>query len=58
MSEYKSEGCEHCNGVYGIEIAEGVFECPMCGAETIMDARDSISELQQIGEVRKNEKNI
>jgi len=25
--------CEHCQGMYGIEVDEGEFECPMCGGK-------------------------
>jgi len=34
MNNYKLKGCEHCQGIYGIEISEGEFECLLCGAKT------------------------
>lgn len=31
-----SKGCEHCQGVYGLEVYPGEYECPLCGAKTEM----------------------
>ena len=38
--QYKSKGCEHYYGIYGIEESDGVVRCPLCGAETIGHYRD------------------
>ena len=39
-SDIMNEGCEKCQGIYGIEENDGIVRCPLCGANTIGHARD------------------
>ncbi len=41
-------GCEQCQDIYGIEEDDGVFRCPLCGANTLGHFKD----LQKKSKVR------